>query len=190
MSFSDLFRKAPREAGRARPGASRLPRARRRTPGPRGRFSGPKGPGIPHAARGARKTGFTARRGRGRASLYRAPRGCAAYLSTEELAPAPRSAGLRARPPQLLNEGLRAWPALSSLFGPPRPPADAPAGPRATPSQQRTEDAVPPQPKTTTRRRVRVLGFRCGRAAHRRARRLGRSSRGRIEDRRARIRNT
>jgi hypothetical protein len=78
LSLSDLFRKAPPEAGRARPGASRLPRARRRTPEGEDGSRAPRAPGIPHAARRREKTGFTARRGRGRASLYRAPRGCAA----------------------------------------------------------------------------------------------------------------
>ena len=120
MSFSDLFSKAPPEAGRARPGASRLPRARRRTPGPRGRFSGPVGPGDPSRRAPAKKTGFTARRGRCRASLYRAPRGCAAYLSTEELAPAPpqRKSARPAVP--ALNEGLRAFGTAATDRGRPR----------------------------------------------------------------------
>ena len=150
-----LFSKAPPEAGRARPGASRSPRARRRTPGPRGRFSGPEGPWDPSRRR-AKKTGFTARRGRCRASLYRAPRGCAAYLSTEELAPAPpqRKSARPAVP--ALNEGLRAFGTAATDRGRPRRAArDAVAAthrgcPRTTPRNGRA--ASRPAPGTSTSR--------------------------------------
>ena len=58
MSFSDLFRKAPREAGRARPGASRLPPGPAADAGPARTVLGPRGPlGSLARARVRAKTG-------------------------------------------------------------------------------------------------------------------------------------
>ena len=55
MSFSDLFRKAPREAGRARPGASRLPPGPAADAGPARTVLGPEGPWDPSRRARARK---------------------------------------------------------------------------------------------------------------------------------------